>query len=187
MKVITILTFLLLCQVGPPSQTPPSKKATNTAEHTAQPDKQNPNPTVPPPPISEKQTAPDTSKQYGRAIEDGESERAVLIVSLPPRSAGDTVALVCTIILTGAGIGGIVVAICTLRIIAQQTKATVISAKATQRSARATQLSAEATQASIELQKTLKRQWSLIWMTGLLQEKSFALKNARLLPSAFKS
>lgn len=107
--------------------------------------------------------------------------RAVRIVSLPPRSAGDTIALVCTIILTLVGVGGIAVAICTLRTIAAQTKATVIAARATQASARATQEAAEATRNSVDLQKTLKTQWVELdkWAAKApwdLKDKSLTIK-----------
>lgn len=59
-----------------------------------------------------------------------ESARAIRVLSLPPRSVGDYIALVCTVILTLVGVGGVFIAIGTLSKIKVQAIETARSAKA---------------------------------------------------------
>lgn len=110
------------------------------------------------PPTQEKLSA-HPADQNSSAAENAQRERIVRIVELPPRTISDWIALICTLILTVAGIGGIIVAICTLKRIETQTRATVIAAKSTRKSAEATKKAAEATRKSVELQEILNRQW----------------------------
>lgn len=113
-----VAVFVLL--VGTPSPSPSSQKATDAAQQNAQPDKHVAKPS--PAPIAEKNPAQNTANQNGTAVKSAENERAIRVVSLPPRSTGDTVALVCTTLLTLAGIVGIIVAICTVRSINEQVR-----------------------------------------------------------------
>ena len=145
--------LLILCLIGAPS---PSPSTGNPAHSKTQTNKQPSKPPSPSPTGGHPPT--DTPNQNGSNVTPAPNERAIRVVSLPPRSTGETVALVCTILLTISAIVGIFVAICTLRTIAQQTRATVIAARATQESARATKLSADATQQSVRLQ-------SIQWVT----------------------
>ena len=161
---IVIFTALTVSLISAPRPSPSNQKSPNPAQSktqtNTQPSESSKKSLAPPAysPSKEKPSA-NTTDQNGKAVTPTPNERAIRIVSYPPRSAGETIALWCTVLLTIAAVIGIVVAVCTLRNIGKQTRATVIAAKATQRSARATQISAEATRDSVELQKTLKRQW----------------------------
>lgn len=79
---------------------------------------------------AEKNAAQNASNQSSSALGGAQNERDIRIVGPPPRSAGDTIGLVCTVLLTITGIVGIVIAICTLYKIGDQAEETAKSAKA---------------------------------------------------------
>lgn len=87
--------------------------------------------------VAQDHPSTNTPKQNRAVVESAPNERAIRVVSLPPRSTGDTVALVCTVVLSLVGISGIIVAICTLKIIGRQTTAIEEQTKALTNSERA--------------------------------------------------
>lgn len=122
MKIaILFIAAWALCLIVTPQPSPSSQKATNTAQQNAQPDKHIAKLSPSPTPSARKDTPQNPTNQNGNAVKGSENERTVRVVGLPPRSAGDTIALVCTIVLTIVGVVGILAALCTLRALKQQT------------------------------------------------------------------
>jgi len=117
------LIALLLWQVGAPSPTPSGKKGTDAAQAKPQTDKQVAQPSQSSPSGTEKQPATNTANQNSPTVKPREDEYAVRVVSTPPRSTADGIALGCTIALTLVGIVGIIIGVCTLRKIEQQSTA----------------------------------------------------------------
>ncbi|MHB8413166.1 MAG: hypothetical protein ACYDDI_14635 [Candidatus Acidiferrales bacterium] len=179
---VVIFTALTVSLISAPSPSPSDQKSPSPAQSktqtNTQPSKSSKKSLAPPAysPSKEKPSA-NTTDQKGKAVTPTPNERAIRIVSYPPRSAGETVALVCTIVLTLVGIGGIIAAFCTLRTIQKQTDAVVRDADATQEAARATQ-------ASVELQKTAMEQWvdTEKWETEYL----FTQDGTEILPIRFR-
>jgi len=122
---LLIATFALF--VGTPSPSPSGQKATDNAQQKAETNKHMAKPSISPAPSTNENSAQNTANQHGGTVKGSENERTVRVVSIPP----DYIALVCTVLLTFAGIAGIIVAICTLFKIRDQAIETAKSAKAT--------------------------------------------------------
>lgn len=73
--------------------------------------------------VAQDQPSTNSPKQNRAVVESAPNERAIRVVSLPPRSTGDSIALACTIVLTLVGIVGIIAAFGTLKVIRKQTSA----------------------------------------------------------------
>src|SRR6185437_112001 len=175
MKIgFAVLAALAACLVCAPRPAPANQKATDAAQQKAQPKKKVAQPSAI---RTQENTSQHPADQKSTTIAANPNVNDVRIVGLPKRSTGETVALVCTIVLTLVGIGGIIAAFCTLRTIQKQTDAVVRDADATQEAARATQ-------ASVELQKTAMEQWvdTEKWETEYL----FTQDGTEILPIRFR-
>jgi hypothetical protein len=112
------MALLVLCLVSVPHPSPPKQNTANTVQSKPQANTQ---PSKPPSPLPRQEQSPaNASGQNGGDVKATPQVHAVRIVDGPPRSAGDTVALVCTIALTVVGISGICLAWHTLRAIQRQ-------------------------------------------------------------------
>lgn len=156
--------LLILCLICSPSPSPPNQKSADAAQSKPETDTQPSKPTLPA--TAEKQSSANASNQNGTGITSAPNERSIRIVGYPPRSAGDTIALVCTILLTIAGIVGIIVAICTLYKIRDQATETAKSAKAAADSVKAIDRQADimerqtrATEESVKVLIDIERAW----------------------------
>lgn len=114
-----VAVFVLL--IGTPSPSPSGQKTADSAQRKAETNKQTAKPSSAP--TSTENPNQSAVKQNGTAIKSAKDERTIRVVSLPRRSKGDILALVCTVILTLAGVIGITVAVCTLRTLKRQTRA----------------------------------------------------------------
>ena len=141
MRIAGTLAILLLWQVGAPSPSPSSKQTPDAAKSNSQPNAQVSRPASP---SVQKNSTAETPEQNRTAIKPTQNEYAVKVVGTPPRSTGDTVALVCTILLTVVGIVGIGVGICTLRHIARQALSMRRQTTLLRKSANAAKASADA-------------------------------------------
>jgi hypothetical protein len=123
----SIVVAICLWQVLTPSPSPSSAKsvAPQQTAHT--------NNRTSPMSGTEENTAQHAADTHSAAVKGNENERSIRVVSLPPRSTGDTVALICTVLLTIVGVVGIIVAICTVKTIQKQTKAVLRAVVATKR------------------------------------------------------
>lgn len=141
-SLIAILAITIVVQVvnGQHESTPPPRNTNKSSELKQPAPKSQPTPSPAANVNVINQQAP--APQENRAKEHPQSYFARLLApeNLP------------NIILCFVGVGGILIAICTLRVIARQTKATVIAAKATRKAA-------EATEKSVRLQEVAMRQW----------------------------
>jgi hypothetical protein len=129
------------------------------------------------PKAADKDTSPVTSKN---------EDQSVRVVSVPPitvnGSKTEFVGLIATVVLALVGIGGIIVAICSLRVIKDQTVATKIAAEATRASAGAIQRQIEIMERQIratEIAANAARKSAEISEMGLkLAERADVLLNA---------
>lgn len=116
-----------VCLVNAPRPAPAHQKAPDSAEQNAQTNKQ---PTKPLTLRANEKTAQNPANQKGPNVEADPDVHDIRVVSLPKRSTGDTVALVCTVILTVVGILGIFFAFQTVMAIKKQSDAMVKSERA---------------------------------------------------------
>jgi len=134
---VTIFAALTICLVSTPRPSPANQKTADNTQQNAQPNKHVAKPSPSPTPSTSEDATQNTANQKSADIATNPNVHAIRIVSYPPRSAGETVALLCTILLTVAGVIGIIVAICTLRTLEKQAEAAKISADAAKLNAQA--------------------------------------------------
>jgi hypothetical protein len=138
---------------SPSSPIPQSEKSVDSAQHNAQVHKL----------LPERSSAAGYGQDATPKNVNGENlarkarrdEFLVHVESFPPRTAFDYVAVISTVVLTLVGICGTLVALCTLRVIAHQTKATEEATVAANRSA-------EAAGRNIEVLISIERPWIIV-------------------------
>lgn len=124
---LVVAAFVLLVGAPSPRPTPPNQKTPNAAEEQPKPNKQ---PTNSSPVRAQENSTQNSANHNSASVTANPNVQAVRVMSLPPRSAGDIVALLCTIILTIIGATGIIAAFQTITAIKKQSDAMVKSARA---------------------------------------------------------
>jgi hypothetical protein len=148
MNLGVLISLTLLFQTGSPSPSPSGQKTSTKTTQQSQGTKQrSPNTSA-----QSKENAPtNSSDSHAETQKPAKVEGTVRVVEVPPRGVLDTIGLVATIALAIFGVSGIIVAICTLLTMREQTSAMKDAVKAAEESAKAAKTSADVAEKGLVL------------------------------------